>query len=313
MPESNILLNEINKVFIPCRTVLEMEILTSLLLEDENYDKIKHLPESQPSSEKLIKIYQVTGLDPLERIITHFTDVILNKLKPIVMYQRDFSQRFRMSNVSANAKTRLCLYLTLHRLKLKFLIIKRFFDEIDITESTRNNIIKQLYQFYYDKNEMNLKLMLSTKRINERVQRLMDRDGVIENEDILNALSFKVYLDDNERIKFIMREIKASLFISKLMFAKIDVLSPFSKAKNSAVNPEELMISQDFLPELIPAISKCIKDAKLEQLKELLLALNFMTENVLESINNAVEIASGGEIILEGEETIFSLGNIFTV
>ncbi|MFO7795774.1 MAG: hypothetical protein ACQERB_07675 [Promethearchaeati archaeon] len=313
MPESNILLNEINRVFIPCRTVLEMEILTSLLLEAENYDNIKHIPESQPSSEELIEIYQVTGLDPLERIITHFIDVILNKLKPIVMYQRDFNQRFRMSNVSANAKTRLCLYLALHRLKLKFLIIKRFFDEIDINGSTRNNIIKQLYRFYYDKNEMNLKLMLSTKRINERVQRLMDRDGVIENEDILNALSFKVYLNDNERIKFIMREIKASLFISKLMFAKIDVLSPFSKAKNSAVNPEELMISQDFLPELIPAISKCIKDAKLDQLKELLLALNFMTENVFESINNAIEIASGGEIILQGEETIFSLGNIFTV
>jgi len=38
-----------------------------------------------------------------------------------------------------------------------------------------------------------------------------------------------------------------------------------------------------------------------------------MTENVFESINNAIEIASGGEIILHGEETIFSLGNIFTV
>lgn len=313
MPESNVLLNEINRVFIPCRTVLEMEILTSLLLENKNFDQIKHVPESQPSSEKLIEIYQVTGIDPLERIITHFTDVILNKLKPIVMYQRDFSQRYRRGNVSPYSKTRLCLFLALHRLKLKLLIIKKFIKNIDPKNFKETNLIKELYKYYYDKNEMNLKLMLSTKRVSDRVKNLMDREKIIENKDILNAISFKVHLNDKERIKFIMRDIKASLFICKLMFAKMDVLTPFSKAKDPTINPEELLISQDFIPELIPAISKNIKQNNPRHLQKLIKAFNFMMDNIFESVNNAVEIASGGDITLEEDETMFTLGNIFSI
>ncbi|TXT64156.1 MAG: hypothetical protein BAJALOKI3v1_250035 [Promethearchaeota archaeon] len=313
MPESNVILNEINKVFIPCRTVLEMEILTSLLLENKNFDDIKHIPETQPTSEQLIDAYHVSGIDALERIISHFTNVILNKLKPIVMYQRDFKQRYRMSNVDAYSKTRLCLFLALHRLKLKFLVIKRFMQELVPNELRDTNIIEEFYKFYYEKNEMNLKLMLSTKRMSERVKNLMNRDDVIENSDLLNALSFKVHLNNNERIKFIMRDIKASIFICRLMFAKMDVITPFSKSKELNVNPERMMVSQDFIPELIPAISKCIRDNNPRHLHTLLEAFDFMMENVFESINNAFEIASGGGIMLDGDETMFSLGNVFSV
>ena len=99
MPESSTILYDLNKVFIPCRTVLEMEALTSLFLEYYNYDDIKELPQSQPSSQKLIEKFHVIECEPLEHIIEYFIEVIVSKLKPIVMYERDHHDRFRMGNV----------------------------------------------------------------------------------------------------------------------------------------------------------------------------------------------------------------------
>ena len=120
MPESSTILYDLNKVFIPCRTVLEMEALTSLFLEYYNYNEIRELPQAQPSSQSLIEKFRVIDCEPLERIIEYFIEVIVSKLKPIVMYERDHHDRIRMGNVDAYTKTRLCLFFALHRLKLKF-------------------------------------------------------------------------------------------------------------------------------------------------------------------------------------------------
>jgi len=239
MPESSTILNDLNKVFIPCRTILEMEALTSLFLEYYNYDLIKEVPKSQPSSQKIIEIFRILECKPLERIIKYFIDGVVHKLKPIVMYERDHHDRFRMGNVVAYTKTRVCLYLALHRLKLKFMFIKHFMDvfkdnefKLDVPEEhvdlSPHIFISSFYKDYAHKNNMNLKLMLSTKRVSERVSKLIDLKDIIINEDIINAITFKQYLDDNNRIKFIMREIKASIFVCKVMFAQIDVFDPFS-------------------------------------------------------------------------------------
>lgn len=320
MPESSEILNDINKVFIPCRTVLEMEALTSLFLENHNYELLKEIPQSQPSSDQLIKLFSVVKVEPLEHIIQYFIDVV-SKLKPIVMYQRDQHDRFRMGNVAAYTKTRVCLYLALHRLKLKFLIIKDFMDSfkkhdyhlVESQDGGYRSFLSSFYRNYSEKNLMNLKLMLSSKRISERVSQLIDTTDVITNEDIIQALSFKKFLDDRSRIKFIMREIKSSLFVCKVMFAYIDVFNPFLLAKETMIDSEELMISQDFLPELIPDISQCIQEEKTSQIEDFYNAFEFMMVHVLEGINNAVKIASGGEILLDLNGTIYSTGNLFEI
>jgi len=319
MPESSVILNDINKVFIPCRTVLEMEALTSLLLELYNYDLIKEIPKSQPTSHKLIEVFRVVEIEPLERIIEYFIDVVVNRLKPIVMYERDHHDRFRMGNVVAYTQTRVCLYLALHRLKLKFLIIKHFMDNFKknkykLDESQfegYRTFLSAFYKDYSEKNLMNLKLMLSTKRVSERVSELIDTHDTITNDDIIQALSFKQFIDDKNRIKFIMREIKASLFVCKVMFAKMDVFTPFTLAKETMIDAEEIMVSQDFIPELIPAISSCLLEGNTDQLEDCFTAYDFMENRVLEGINYAIEIASGGQINLDLEGTIYDTGNIF--
>jgi hypothetical protein len=320
LPESSEILNDLNKVFIPCRTVLEMEALTSLFLENHNYDLLREISQSQPTSEQLINLFRVVKVEPLEHIIQYFIDVV-SKLKPIVMYERDHHDRFRMGNIAAYRKTRVCLYLALHRLKLKFLIIKHFMDSfkkhdyhlIEAQDSGYRSFLSAFYKFYSDKNLMNLKLMLSSKRISERVAKLIDTSNVITNEDIIQALSFKQFLDDRSRIRFVMREIKSSLFVCKIMFASIDVFNPFLLAKETMIDSEELMISQDFLPELIPDISQCIQEDKPSLIEDCYNAFDFMIVRVLEGINNAIKIASGGEIILDIDDAIYSTGNLFEI
>lgn len=324
MPESSTILYDLNKVFIPCRTVLEMEALTSLFLEYYNYDDIKELPESQPSSHKLIEKFHIIEVEPLEHIIEYFIDVIVSKLKPIVMYERDHHDRFRMGNVVAYTKTRLCLYFALHRLKLKFLVIKHFMDKfkenkfkLDTTDDQEtvgsHNFLAAFYRDYYKKNKMNLKLMLSSKRMSERVSQLMDTSNTITNEDIINAITFKKFLDDKNRIKFIMKEIKASIFVCRIMFAQMDVFKPFRIADEAMIDIEEMMVSQDFIPELIPAMSSCYAGESATPLEDCFTAYEFMMSRVLEGINYAVEIASGGQIQLGLEDTIYNTGNIFEI
>ncbi|MFX1387775.1 MAG: hypothetical protein ACFE9M_11210 [Promethearchaeota archaeon] len=324
MPESGTILYDLNKVFIPCRTVLEMEALTSLFLEYYNYDEIKELPQSQPTSQKLIEKFHILDCHPLESIIEYFIDVIVSKLKPIVMYAREHHDRFRMGNVEAYTKTRLCLFFALHRLKLKFLIIKNFMEKfkeknykLDISEDQGNlgahTFLSAFYQDYYKKNKMNLKLMLSSKRMSDRVSELMDTSDTITNEDIINAITFKKFLDDKNRIKFIMKEIKASLFVCRVMFAQMDVYKPFTLAKETMIDAEEIMISQDFIPELIPAISNYYSDKNKTYLEDCFRAYDFMMNRVLEGINFAVETASGGQILLDLDATIYNTGNIFEI
>jgi len=324
MPESGTILYDLNKVFIPCRTVLEMEALTSLFLEYYNYDEIKELPQGQPTSQKLIEKFHVLDCQPLESIIEYFIDVIVSKLKPIVMYERDHHDRFRMGNVEAYTKTRLCLFFALHRLKLKFLVIKNFMDnfkesnfKFNLTDDQEilgaHTFLSAFYKDYYKKNKMNLKLMLSSKRMSERVSELMDTSKTITNEDIINAITFKKFLDDKNRIKFIMKEIKASLFVCKVMFAQMDVYTPFTMAKETMIDAEEIMINQDFIPELIPAISQCYAEKHIPQLEDCFTAYEFLMHRVLEGINYAVETASGGQIVLDLDDTIYNTGNIFEI
>ena len=164
MVEESSLSIDLNKVFVPCRTVLEMEALTSLFLATSNYDKIKEVPESQPSSQQLIDIFGVKGNTPHERIIDFFISVAVEKLKPIVMYAREHHERYRMGNVTPYTKTRNCLFFALHRLKVKFLIIKNFLEdfkknkyELDafFEQDTEINktVISTLYEYYIKKKQ----------------------------------------------------------------------------------------------------------------------------------------------------------------
>lgn len=110
-----------------------------------------------------------------------------------------------------------------------------------------------------------------------------------------------------------MREIKASIFVCRLMFAVMDLHNPLSRTKETEIDAEEIMLSNDFIPELLPAISNSLRQNNLDHLKECLKAFDFLMDNVLEGINNAIEVTSGGQLKLDLYDTIYTTGNIFYV
>jgi hypothetical protein len=321
MPENIEILNDINKVFIPFRSVIEMETITSMFLELLNYDEIKELPKTQPSSEKLIEVFRLED-NPLASSVDYFVNTVLTKVKPIVMYAREHHDVMRRGNVSAYTKTRISIFFALHRLKLKFLIIKQFFDKLQAHYFNKevfledymkkdDSLISLFYEYYYRKNLMNLHLMLPKSKKSERVNQLLSHRDTITNEKLLKMVGKKHFEKKEEKIKFIMREIKASLFVCKLIFAKMDVFTPFINKRGTTINLEDLMVSNDFIPELIPAMSVSLDENNFKGFENYYRAFRFMLRSTLEGINHAIALASDGQLSLEIDEPIYTIGNLF--
>ncbi|TXT58157.1 MAG: hypothetical protein BAJALOKI2v1_430024 [Promethearchaeota archaeon] len=321
MPENIEILNDISKIFIPFRSVLEMETITSTFLETLNYDRLKEVPKTQPSSDKLISILKLKD-NPLAKSVDYFINTVLAKVKPIVMYARDHHDINRRGNVIPYIKTRISIFFALHRLKVKFLIIKNFFDKLQAHYFNKDvflendsindkSLLSLFYEYYYKKNLMNLHLMLPKSKKSKRVVQLLNNRDTITNEKLLNMVGKKYYNNKNEQIKFIMREIKASLFTCKLIFARMDVFKPFITKRGGSINIEELMISNDFIPELIPAMSESLDEENYKAFENYYRAFRFMLRNSLEGINYAISLASDGQLSLDLEEPIYTIGNLF--
>ena len=139
------------------------------------------------------------------------------------------------------------------------------------------------------------------------------------NHDILTDQIFRKFqhiceiIVSHQANRIIMREIKASIFVCKVMFAQMDVYDPFYEGRELMVDAEEFMFNQDFIPVLIPAISNAYAGVNKAQLEDLFRAYEFMMKRVLEGINHAIEIASRGQILLDLEGTIYNTGNIFEI
>jgi hypothetical protein len=322
MVEDQNILNVINKVFIPCRIVIEMEVLVSSFLSIQNYENIREIPKTQPSSETLIDVFKVAGIRPLESVIDFFINSTLNKLKPVVTYARDFHGKTRMGNVIPYTKGRVCLFFALHRLKIKYLIVDHFVENFskEINELSKDDknqgslqlvFMETLNLYYLEKNQIMLKLMLHKKKVSERVNKLLDNNNSITTEKVLELATPGFDFDKSNIIKYIMREIKASLFVSKLMFSKIDISTPFLYEKDTQMNIEKIMISNDFIPDLLNGMSKAYDDKDPRKFSEIYKAFKFLMERVLVGINYAIKIASGNQIDLELHETIYDSGDIF--
>ncbi|MBN1803233.1 MAG: hypothetical protein JW891_17110 [Candidatus Lokiarchaeota archaeon] len=308
--EAQLIINNLNKVFIPHRSVLEMEALISIFLVEHNYDEIREVSEKRPSADKLCDILDLHDEPIFKNIVDRFINITVDKLKPIAMYSRKHHDINRMGNVVAYTKTRQPLYLALYRLKFKFLLIKKFLDRyaqngyrLDSNDPAEK-LHDVLYNDFYESNLNSFKLMFPEKQVSDRVKRKLNLAGNILSEDIVDMATFEYFTLDDRKTNYIMRSIKASLFIGKLMFTKIDVLNPF-KTEDIQIDVEETMLSNDFLPAMIMALSIFHSENNIEMIKDTLSAIEFLMNKVLEGINKAVEVASGGNIKLELNNNLY--------
>lgn len=314
--------NDLNKIFIPCRTVLEMEALVSLFLQDSSYEEIAKLAEGFPSTENLIEALDVDDNDLYKNIVIFFLEDAVSKIKPLPTRSRTRHNRRRTGNVIAYSKSRKCLYLALHRLKLKLLIIKDVVDTFqannydlecfkDEIEQPVTSFLSALGTLYHQKNRRNLEMMFPKSKVPERVKKLLHKSDTMTADKLLKLITSKKFSEKTNIIKFIMREIKASLFVCKVMLSKMDVDAPFSYTKNAMIDAEKVMVSNDFIPELVPAISKSATYNNTNLIDDCINGFNFLMDQVLEGINKAFEIASRNQIELEKTELPYYAGDIF--
>lgn len=299
--------NDLNSVFIPCRAILEMEAVIGTYLADANYDFIKDLPQSRPSSEQLLEILHASDDHAYERIVDYFLNTLVSKMKSVVLYERDHHSAARRGNVASYAKSRACLYFALHNLQVKFLLVKRFFDVFRgktdpfprvgrINSKQQGSLLQVFGAEYYSQYSAIVRDMLPQTQASKMPSQLLSVPGAITSEKIIQLLTNLPADEENNKIKFLMRGVKASLFICNLMFAHIDIDQPFSRNKYADLDPGELMYSQDFLPELIPAISARVAEKNEDALNQLYAAFDQLMTAVLEGISGAFAVASGEEL-----------------
>ncbi len=302
--------NDLNKVFIPYRSIIEMEALSGLVFGTRMFDEFKEVPKTRPSSAQLIKLLGVKDNPAQERIVKYFEESISNKLKPVVLYEREHHNIIRMGNVIPYAEGRVPVFFSLHLLKLKFLHIKRFFDNfwekfitmgaVSAEEVDRRTLLANLGMYYYNESRSCYGFLLPRTGFKQGT----DASG-ITNEKILQMVMYLFVDEEQNKIKYIMRAIKASLFVTKLLFSKLDVDQPFAGRGTGILDPEDTMVSNDFIPELLPAISRRISEHKIGVAEGLYNAVKIMMNTVLDGINHAIVIASGGQIKLARDAPLF--------
>ncbi len=310
--------NDLNKIFIPFRTVLEMEALVGMYLSVSNYDLIKDIAKSRPSSMELLEALHMKDNSAYYQIVDYFINCAIPKLKSIVSYERDHHDAERRGNVSPYAKSRACLFFALHNLKVKLLVIREFFEHfknegyrLPPIEGDNSKAPPSLQSAFgaeiYENYRIILANMLPLKTVSQTVSKLLDNKDAVTNEKILQMATYLAHDEEHYKIKYIMRSIKASLFVSNLLFTALDLTQPFSHGEDETFNPEEIMVSQDFIPELVPAISKALGEKNEFMVKRCVEAFDQLMNLVLEGINTAFKAASGKEINLGRTETLYRI------
>ncbi len=301
--ETQTITNHLNKVFIPHRSVLEMEALICTCLIEFGYEHIKEIPRNGPDVRKLQEILKIKDIIPLMEIVERFFMITVEKLKPIAMYSRNHHDITRMGNVIAYSKTRIPLFLALYRLKFKFLLINNYLQEFKNNGfrlpqyDSKTTFKEALCDNFYKINKRALDLMIPEKHESNEVRRIMELSGKILREDIIDMATMEDFTSPDKNINYMMRSIKASLFLVRYLFSKIDVNKPF-RTKDIQMDVEETISSNVTIPDLIQAISTFHSEENADLLKDSFLAFEFLLKSILEGINNAVEISSGGQIQL---------------
>ncbi|MEJ2250565.1 MAG: hypothetical protein P8Y97_13045 [Candidatus Lokiarchaeota archaeon] len=176
---------------------------------------------------------------------------------------------------------------------------------------SKDQFLEILKEYYLEKNGVMLKIMLPKQKIPERVNKLRESKKSITTKQVLEMATPGFDFEYSHIIKYVMRELKASIFVSKLMFSKIDIDNPFVCKKDPQMNIEEIMISNDFIPDLLNGMSKAFNESDPIKFSELYKAFKFLMVRVFEGINYAILLASGNQMELDIYDTIYDSGDIF--
>ena len=317
----NTFLVDFNRVFVPCRPILEMEVMSSILMVNTNYSEMQKVVLHNPNPKDFCKLLQLK--DEIFRDIVDRYFVVHNKLKPIGMrsrWQKTSQKHRRIGSVDAYTASRVPLFFAIDRLKVKYLLIKNFFYQLSknnfdlsfytpLSENVPPTTKAYLSDYYFHSSMKYFDLISPRKTVSKNTRRLFS--SRISSDMLRIMLSYVHKEAPNSGINYMMRGIKSSLFVCKFLFMKLDVTQPFVFTGDHLIDAEKIMVGSEFLPDLLENISDALLREKYDLLIDLFKAFDFMMSRVLLGINSAVSIASHQRINLTINGIQYSSGGIF--
>ncbi|MHA1584840.1 MAG: hypothetical protein ACTSWL_06270 [Promethearchaeota archaeon] len=309
---------DLNKVFIPFRPVIEMELVISLFLINSNFNKIKNSSSWQSNKQELYKLLNLEDKSVSKDILDRFF-LLLKKLKPVVYQTREIHDFRRAGNVNAYSETRIPGFFALDHLKFKVLLLIKFLKHFkksnyDLTVFPKYDEAKQktlksiLFQEYYSRSIVYFNTISPKKEFIGKKTHAKLRG--VDTQRLEPMWSFISHTKQNSEVNYIMRGIKGSLFVINTIFAYMDVPLPFEHKDGHMVGVFDALINPDFIPKLIPAMSAALEKENFSQFEDLLQAFEFFTVRIIDGINNAVKIASNNQINLTQNQTLYYTGKM---
>ena len=312
---------DLNSVFIPFRPVLEMELLVSQFLVHENYATISKKAHLQPDYGEMQTALCVDKGGNLNHDILDRFYHLVHHIKPIILPAREHHDRVRYGNVNAYTRSRIAGFYALDHFKFKILLLKKFLTtlsasyynlaalqnirgKVDLSEL---DLGTALYQEFHARSMEYFKLISPEKELAARHKNVFKS---VSFSALEKMCCFSTDEKSDNKINYIMRSLKSSLYVCTVIFSHMDVPHPFDHKDSHVIDFEQKLLSPDFIPKLITSMTTALKRQKYFLLADLHKAFDFLIDRMLDGINQAIKVTANYQIHLEREQTLYYVGNL---
>ncbi len=316
--------NQINidriKVFEPFRPIYEMELLISLYLINYNYYEIKNISLQQPNQKEFNQRLRITEESIYFDISDRFHS-LLNTITPIgSIFQQKIQEINTSGRIYAYNSNRIPAYFALERLKVKLILLKKIINKLEkecwvLSIFPKFDSLKKIslesivFEEFYSRLERYSKI-IAPIQISIGKKRSLYND-IVYSRKLEEMCLYISHSKRSYRMNYIMRSIKASLFVCNMIFTYLDIPDPFENNKdNHMINISETLLDPNFIAKTIQSMSEALETKNFLILYDLHNSFNFLMNQVLAGINNAMVMASNSQLHLHIDQTLYYSGNI---
>jgi hypothetical protein len=307
----NTYVDDLNKVFIPYRPMLEMELLLSSLLAKENYETLSKFPFWNGNVKFLAKELVISHESVFYTILDRFSQKI-RQIVPVTSYTRKIKKLSRFGNVDAYTKSRIPVFYAMDRLKAKLLILRNF-----LVHLRSHHYLLSSFPCYRKKSNKSFKSILFAE-YSARIKEYFETITWEPESKYLkqaNQINYKFLCELNRfqlpsthmDVIYIMRSLRASFLLCKIIFKMLDVPDPFLNEKGSI---ETLILNRNIIPGMLEALANAyfLRDHK--KVREIVDLFEKYLTWMIKGINHGYKIASNSRIDLDLGRTLYYSGKV---
>ena len=305
-------MDDINKVYIPFRPILEMELALSSLMAKDTYDNLAKLLYTERDTSYIIKELEISPDSVYPIIFDRFFQKSQN-LVPLASYYHDLSKGSRYGNVNAYTKSRVPIFFAIDRLKFKLLLLRNFLEFLIshnylLSEfpAYSKNKTKTFEEILFSEYKTRMQDYFETMTWEHEHQSKYIKEQSKLNYNILSELN-KFQIPDKMNAIYIMRSIRASYLVAKILFKLMDVEDCFI-VNDEPIEP--IILNRDIIPGVIIAINQAYSYGDSPKLHELVPMFTNYLNWMLKGVDYGYNIASLNQLVINPNSTLYYSGKI---